>query len=46
MILHFAEIDNQSDDASGLSGAGQRQFNIGIEVRKVDSASAQDGLLV
>ncbi|TFZ60365.1 hypothetical protein E4V01_04565 [Methylorubrum sp. Q1] len=31
VILHFAEIYNQPDDPGGLSGAGQRQFHIGIE---------------
>ncbi|MER2248838.1 malectin domain-containing carbohydrate-binding protein, partial [Methylorubrum podarium] len=31
VVLHFAEIYNQPDDPSGLSGAGQRQFNVGIE---------------
>jgi hypothetical protein len=31
VILHFAEIYNQPDDPGGLSGAGQRQFNLGIE---------------
>ncbi|MBB2962091.1 malectin domain-containing carbohydrate-binding protein [Methylobacterium sp. R2-1] len=31
VILHFAEIYNQPDDPGGLSGADQRQFNIGIE---------------
>ncbi len=31
VVLHFAEIYNQPDDPGGLSGAGQRQFNIGIE---------------
>ena len=31
VVLHFAEIYNQPDDPGGLSGAGQRQFNVGIE---------------
>ena len=31
VVLHFAEIYNQPDDPGGLTGAGQRQFNVGIE---------------
>ena len=31
VVLHFAEIYTQPDNQGGLSAAGQRQFNIGIE---------------